>query len=152
VAAAEGDLPEAIRALDRALDHHEDLSQPFDLGRTLLVAGEVNRRGKRKQAARLAFHRAQELFAQVGAPLWIGKAEAGLSRTGVRAAQPASLSPTERRIADLVAEGRTNREVADALFVSVKTVEANLSRVYHKLGVRSRTELTRRIADPANHP
>jgi DNA-binding NarL/FixJ family response regulator len=51
-----------------------------------------------------------------------------------------------------VAEGRTNREVADALFVSVKTVEANLSRVYHKLGVRSRTELTRRIADPANHP
>jgi DNA-binding CsgD family transcriptional regulator len=118
----------------------------------MLVAGEVNRRGKRKRAARLAFHRAQELFAQVGAPLWIGKAEAGLSRTGVRAAEPASLSPTERRIADLVAEGRTNREVADALFVSVKTVEANLSRVYHKLGVRSRTELTRRIADPGNHP
>jgi DNA-binding CsgD family transcriptional regulator len=152
VAAAGGDLLEAIRALDQALGHHEDLSQPFDLGRTLLVAGDVNRRAKRKQAARLAFHHALELFEQVGAPLWIEKAEAGLSRTGVRAAGPTGLSPTERRIADLVAEGRTNREVADALFVSMKTVEANLSRVYHKLGVRSRTELTRRIVDPGNQP
>jgi DNA-binding CsgD family transcriptional regulator len=152
VAAAEGDLSGAIRALDRALEHHENISQPFDLGRTMLIAGEVNRRGKRKRAARLAFHHAQELFEQVGAPLWTGKAEAGLSRTGARAAEPASLSPTERRIADLVAEGKTNREVADALFVSVKTVEANLSRVYHKLGVRSRTELTRRIADLGTIP
>ena len=152
LAAAGGDFPEAIRALDRAVDHHEDLSQPFDLGRTMLVAGEVNRRGKRKRAARLAFQRALELFEEVGAPLWKGKAEAGLSRTGVRVAEPASLSPTERRIAVMVAEGRTNREVADALFVSVKTVESNLSRVYRKLGVRSRAELTRHITDPGNHP
>jgi DNA-binding CsgD family transcriptional regulator/acid stress-induced BolA-like protein IbaG/YrbA len=152
IAAAGGDLPEAIRALDQALGHHEGSFQPFDLGRTMLVVGEVNRRGKRKRAARLAFHRALELFEEVGAPLWIRKAEAGLSRTGGRSAEPASLSPTERRIADLVAEGRTNREVADALFVSVKTVEANLSRVYHKLGVRSRMELTRRMAHPGNHP
>jgi DNA-binding CsgD family transcriptional regulator len=152
MAAASGDLTEAASALDRAFGHHEGLCQPFDLGRTLLVAGEVNRRGKRKRAARVAFQRARELFEEVGAPLWQGKAEAGLSRTGVRAAESASLSPTERRIADLVAEGRTNREVADALFVSVKTVEANLSRVYHKLAVRSRTELTRRITDPGNHP
>jgi DNA-binding CsgD family transcriptional regulator len=150
LAAAGGDFPEAIRALDRAVDHHEDLSQPFDLGRTMLVAGEVNRRGKRKRAARLAFQRALELFEEVGAPLWKGKAEAGLSRTGVRVAEPASLSPTERRIAVMVAEGRTNREVADALFVSAKTVESNLSRVYRKLGVRSRAELTRHITDPGN--
>ena len=61
---------------------------------------------------------------------------------------PASseLTPTEQRIAQLVGEGKKNREVADALFISVKTVEANLSRIFHKLGVRSRTELTRRIA------
>jgi DNA-binding CsgD family transcriptional regulator len=118
----------------------------------MLVAGEVNRRGKRKRAARLAFQRALELFEEVGAPLWKGKAEVGLSRTGVRVAEPASLSPTERRIAVMVAEGRTNREVADALFVSVKTVESNLSRVYRKLGVRSRAELTRHITDPGNHP
>jgi DNA-binding CsgD family transcriptional regulator len=151
VAAAGGDLTAAIEALDRALGHHEDLSQPFDLGRTLLAAGQVNRRGKRKRAARLAFQHALDLFEEVGAPLWTAKARAGLSRTGARMAEPASLSPTERRIADLVAQGKTNREVADALFISVKTVEANLSRVYHKLGVRSRTELTRRIADPGNH-
>jgi DNA-binding NarL/FixJ family response regulator len=55
-------------------------------------------------------------------------------------------SPTEQRIAQLVGEGKKNREVAEALFISVKTVEANLSRIFHKLGVRSRTELTRRIA------
>ena len=63
-------------------------------------------------------------------------------------AVPASseLTPTEQRIAQLVGEGKKNREVADALFISVKTVEANLSRIFHKLGVRSRTELTRRIA------
>ena len=57
------------------------------------------------------------------------------------------LTPTEQRIAQLVVEGRKNREVADAMFISVKTVEANLSRIFHKLGVRSRTELARRIAD-----
>jgi DNA-binding NarL/FixJ family response regulator len=56
------------------------------------------------------------------------------------------LTPTEQRIAELVGEGKKNREVAEALFLSVRTVEANLSRIFHKLGVRSRTELTRRIA------
>ena len=59
---------------------------------------------------------------------------------------PSELTPTEQRIAQLVGEGKKNREVADALFISVKTVEANLSRIFHKLGVRSRTELTRRMA------
>ena len=59
------------------------------------------------------------------------------------AAAPGELTPTERRIAEAVAEGKTNREVAAELFISVKTVEANLSRVFHKLGVRSRAELIR---------
>jgi len=55
------------------------------------------------------------------------------------------LTPTEQQVADLVADGRTNAEIANALFVSVRTVESNLTRVYRKLGLRSRTELTRHI-------
>lgn len=58
------------------------------------------------------------------------------------------LTPTEDRVARLVAEGRTNREVAGALFVSVKTVEANLTRIFHKLGIRSRADLIRQGGGP----
>ena len=92
------------------------------------------------------------MFDGLGAPLWSEKARAGLGRTGLRAESPIALTPTEQRVAELVAGGSTNREVADALFVSLKTVEANLSRVYHKLGVRSRTELTRRLVAPEAPP
>ncbi|HEV2917821.1 MAG TPA: LuxR C-terminal-related transcriptional regulator [Actinomycetota bacterium] len=70
----------------------------------------------------------------------------GSRRVGGATPPSGELTPTEQRIAQLVGEGRKNREVAEALFISVKTVEANLSRIFHKLGVRSRTELTRRIA------
>jgi DNA-binding CsgD family transcriptional regulator len=145
LAAARGDLPQALGALDESLGQHERVPQPFELGRTLLVAGEVHRRAKQKRVARGRFEDALKVFDEVGASLWAEKAKAGLRRTGVRAQSPAGLTPTERRVAELVAEGRTNKEVADALFVSLRTVEANLSRVYHKLGIRSRTELTRRI-------
>ena len=71
-----------------------------------------------------------------------GRARAGHARRG----RPASSTPTERRIADLVALGRRNREIAGELFVSVATVEAHLTRIYRKLGVRSRTELSRQRA------
>jgi DNA-binding NarL/FixJ family response regulator len=83
----------------------------------------------------------------LGAPLWVRRARDDLARVG-GAVPPSSseLTPTEQRIAQLVGEGKKNREVAEALFISVKTVEANLSRIFHKLGVRSRTELSRRIA------
>ena len=74
------------------------------------------------------------------------RARDDLARVGGPVPPSGELTPTEQRIAQLVGEGKKNREVADALFISVKTVEANLSRIFHKLGVRSRTELTRRIA------
>ena len=76
----------------------------------------------------------------------MAKARASLTRVGGQVEASSELTPTEERIARLVSEGMKNREVADALFISVKTVEANLSRIFHKLGVRSRTELTRRFA------
>ncbi|HKB29466.1 MAG TPA: helix-turn-helix transcriptional regulator [Streptosporangiaceae bacterium] len=80
-------------------------------------------------------------FTRSGAVLWAAQAQAEIARLGLRANQPHDLTPSERQVADLAAQGLTNREVARALFVSAKTVDATLSRIYRKLGVRSRTEL-----------
>jgi DNA-binding NarL/FixJ family response regulator len=120
--------------------------QPFELARTLLVKGEVERRAKQKRAARLTLEQALGLFQTLGAPLWAQRARDDLARVGGATPPSSELTLTEQRIAELVGEGKKNREVAEALFISVKTVEANLSRIFHKLGVRSRTQLTRRIA------
>jgi DNA-binding CsgD family transcriptional regulator len=144
--AARGDLPAARSALEQALVEHRRVPQPFELARTLLVKGEVERRAKQKRAARSALEQALGIFGTLGAPLWAQRAQDDLARVGGAVLPSSELTPTEQRIAQLVGEGKTNREVADALFISVKTVEANLSRIFHKLGVRSRTELTRRIA------
>jgi DNA-binding CsgD family transcriptional regulator/exonuclease VII small subunit len=144
--AARGDLSTARSALEQALVEHRRVPQPFELARTLLVKGEVERRAKQKRAARSTLEQALDLFLALGAPLWARRARDDLARVGGAMPPSSELTPTEQRIAQLVAEGKKNREVAEALFISVKTVEANLSRIFHKLGVRSRTELTRRIA------
>ena len=89
---------------------------------------------------------ALECFEDLGAPLWADKARAELRRIGGRPAKSAGLTATEEKVAELAACGLTNREVASALFMSVNTVGANLSRIYHKLGVRSRTELGAKLA------
>ena len=144
--AARGDLTGASSALEQALVEHRRVPQPFELARTLLVKGEVERRAKQKRAARSTLEQALGLFQSFGAPLWGQRARDDLARVGGAVLPSNQLTPTEQRIAQLVGEGKKNREVADVLFISVKTVEANLSRIFHKLGVRSRTELTRRIA------
>ena len=143
IAGARGDPAAAIRALDDALVEHARLAQPFELARTLLVKGEVERRAKQKRAARASLDHALRIFGSLGAPLWAERARTELVRAGGDAAPAGSLTPSERRIAELAMAGRTNRQVADELFVSVKTVEANLSRVYHKLGIASRRDLVR---------
>jgi len=141
VLAARGDLLGASAAADEAVRHHDRLPLPFELGRTLLVRGAVQRRDKRKREARETLTKALEVFDGLGAALWSERTRAELARIGGRAASSLTLTPTEARVAELVAAGGTNREVADALFVSVHTVEANLKRIYRKLGIRSRTEL-----------
>jgi DNA-binding CsgD family transcriptional regulator len=146
VASASGDQVSALAAFDEALAHHERLPFPFERGRTLLALGQTRRRAKQKRAAREALAAALAIFEEVGAPLWAEKARAELTRIGGRTASSGDLTPTEQRVAELVAEGRSNKEVAGELFVTVKTVERNLSRVYEKLGVRSRSELARRFA------
>jgi DNA-binding CsgD family transcriptional regulator len=148
MAAAEGDVTGAIGTAELALEHHRDLPVPFERARTLIVLGALHRRAKRKAAARAALEEALAILEQIGVPLWAERARAELGRIGGRA-QADGLTPTEQRVADLVAEGRSNKQVAGELFVSVRTVEANLTRVYAKLGIRSRTELaaTRQASD-----
>jgi DNA-binding CsgD family transcriptional regulator len=141
VLAARGDLAGASAAADEAVRVHGRLPLPFELGRTLLVRGAVQRRAKRKREARDTLTQALEVFEGLGAAAWAERARAELARIGGRAASSVDLTPTEAKVAELVAAGSTNREVADALFVSVHTVEANLKRIYRKLGIRSRTEL-----------
>jgi DNA-binding CsgD family transcriptional regulator len=122
------------------------MEEPFCIARNQLALGVIERRRKRKAPSRAALTAARDGFQRLGAVTWADRAADELSRVGGGTAGLMELTPTESRIADLAAAGRTNREIGEALFLSPKTVEWNLTRVYQKLGVRSRTELARRSA------
>jgi DNA-binding CsgD family transcriptional regulator len=141
--AAKGDVQAAGATLDHALAHHRQLQMPFELGRTLLVAGQIRRRLRQKRAASELLKDAKAIFDELGTPLWSLKASSELGRVGLRrpAGTGSDLTHTEKRMAALAAAGLTNREIAAQLFVSPKTVQANLSKVYEKLGIHSRAEL-----------
>jgi DNA-binding CsgD family transcriptional regulator len=145
-AAARDDLDEALRHADRAV-MLATASEPIERGRALLVLGLVRRRAKRRRGAREALESALAVFDALPAPLWTQRARAELERIGGRRGSAGELTPSEQRVADLVVAGKTNREIATELFVTVHTVEKTLTRAYAKLGVRSRTELARRLAD-----
>ncbi|MDR9373052.1 helix-turn-helix transcriptional regulator, partial [Conexibacter sp. JD483] len=146
IAASEGDLATAEAALERALAAHARLSMPIERGRTLLVLGRVQRRGRRRGAARATHTRASELFEGAGARMWAAQAREELAALGLTAAAPGQLTASEERVARLAAAGLTNRQVADRLQISRKTVEAHLGRAYRKLDVHSRAELGARVA------
>jgi DNA-binding CsgD family transcriptional regulator len=114
---------------------------PLERARCLLIAGLAHRRARRKREAQLAFEAAAAEFEAIGALAFAARARAELRRVGVRTARTVELSPTEQRVAKLAATGQTNRAIADELFISPKTVEANLSRIYRKLGVANRAQL-----------
>jgi DNA-binding CsgD family transcriptional regulator len=143
--AVRGDLEGAFAAFGEALTAHERSVYPFEHARTLLALGATERRAKQRRAARATLEQALGIFESLGAPLWSDKARAELARIGGRAPSRGELTESERRVAVLVAEGRTNREVAAALFLGERTVASHLSHIYAKLGVRSRTELARRL-------
>jgi DNA-binding NarL/FixJ family response regulator len=115
----------------------------------LLFLGRVQRRFKKRSAARESLGRAAAVFEQLGCVGWAEQARSELARvSGRRPAHDGGLSPSEQAVAELVASGLSNKEVAARLFVSVYTVEAHLSSVYAKLGIRSRTQLAARLTDP----
>jgi DNA-binding CsgD family transcriptional regulator len=146
LAAQAGDVEGAIAAYGEALALHGQVELPLDRGRTLLALGAAERRLKRRRAARETLEEALALFERIGAALWADRARAELGRISGRAATPGALTPAEERVAALVAEGKTNREVAAALFLSDRTVEGHLSHIFGKLGIRHRAELPRALA------
>lgn len=141
VEASRGDVDTAMADVAVALDVHERTRVPFDRARTLLIAGRIRRRRGERKLARVALGEAREIFHELGAQLWCDRAEAELARIPIRRGAGDELTPTEERVAELAAAGRTNRQVAHELFMSAKTVEANLARIYRKLGIGSRAEL-----------
>jgi len=145
LAAARGESAAAFSAFERALAEHTRVANPFERARTLLAFGATQRRAKKKSAARTTLGEALSAFETLGATLWAGRTHAELKSIGGRAPSTGELTPAEERVAALVAEGHTNREVAALLFVTDHTVEFHLSRIYRKLGVRSRAELARRF-------
>jgi DNA-binding CsgD family transcriptional regulator len=145
--AVRGELQEAESLLERARDMGPSPSLPLQQARIFLALGTLERRLRKRRLARESLQRAVEMFDEMGAVGWATTARAELGRIGGRTPAGSDLTPAEDRVANLVAEGMTNREVAAALVVSVHTVEAALTQVYRKLEVRSRTELVRRYAD-----
>jgi DNA-binding NarL/FixJ family response regulator len=145
VLTARGEIEPAVTSAQAALATSAAESEPLEHGRALLVLGSALLRGNRRRAARDAFQSALALFEGIGAPLWAGRCRAELSRIGGRASYGDELTPSQRRVADLVAAGRSNPEVAQALFLSRKTVERHVSEVLRKLDVRNRTELAAKL-------
>jgi DNA-binding CsgD family transcriptional regulator len=145
VAAARKDVDEALALLADAVAQHEAVGDPFGRARALLALGVTRRRARQKRPAREAIESAEAGFEALGAASWAQRARDELGAIGGRTRSD-GLTPAERRVADLVAAGRTNAEVAATLFLAERTVASHLTRVYSKLGVRSRTELARKLA------
>jgi DNA-binding CsgD family transcriptional regulator len=140
--AACGDVDGALRDLTKVVDEQE-AECPFEAARSRLALGQVYRRAGYKGLGSEALTAAADAFDELGIPCWAERARDEAGRVGLHATT-GTLTETERRIAQLVGSGRSNQETAAELFIAVKTVEANLTRIYRKLSVRSRTELANR--------
>ncbi|WP_296605449.1 helix-turn-helix transcriptional regulator, partial [Nocardioides sp.] len=144
VLAARGDVDGALVLLDRSAKVCADLGMRIDLGRALLTRAHVERRSRRAAASRAALAAAQTCFAEIHAQSWLDQVRAELMPGPTAATDDpllGRLTDTEARIARLVFQGASNRQISERLFLSVKTVEATLTRIYRKLDVRSRTQL-----------
>jgi Response regulator containing a CheY-like receiver domain and an HTH DNA-binding domain len=133
-----------VALLQQAVAQHDAVGDPFGRARALLALGVVRRRARQKRPAREAIAAALGGFEQLGAATWAERARDELGRIGGQT-HKTGLTAAERRVAVLVAEGRTNREVAAALFLGERTVASHLTHIYSQAGVRSRTELANRM-------
>ncbi|MFZ2012323.1 MAG: AAA family ATPase [Nocardioides sp.] len=145
VLGARGELDEALEAGERSLVLLAGLPAAFDRAQALLVVGQLRRRRRERALAREVMLEAMGTFEVLGAPVWVRRTREELARVPERRTNGA-LTATEERVARLAAEGLTNREIAERAFLSPKTVEVNLTRIYRKLGVR-RTALAARLND-----
>jgi DNA-binding CsgD family transcriptional regulator len=146
--AAGGDVAAAVETAELAMIHHDRLPMPFERARTLLVLGRLRRRNRKKDSARAALVEALDVFDALGTDLWAERARAEVDRGSVAPSnKELGLTPSEHRVAALAASGMTTREIADALFISPKTVGTNFARIYRKLGINSRAELGRLIGE-----
>ncbi|MGH2961860.1 MAG: ATP-binding protein [Solirubrobacterales bacterium] len=138
---------------DEALTQHGRTEAPFETARTLLAYGSRLHRARRRVDGRKRLRAALEIFEQLGARPWIERTNAELRAAGAirrdPIADPDELSPQEVRVATAVAEGATNKQVAAELFLSPRTIEFHLGRVYRKLGIHSRAELAGLVAKGA---
>jgi DNA-binding CsgD family transcriptional regulator/tetratricopeptide (TPR) repeat protein len=141
--AANGDVERACLTAQRAMTEHARLPMPFERARTQLLLGQLQRRQREKDISAATLRQALEVFEELDTPLWADRTRAELSRVKVGPRKTTLLTPSEQRVAELAASGMTTRDVAARLFVSPKTVEVNITRVYRKLGIRSRAELGR---------
>ena len=146
IAAARGDLDRALALARESVQTLGRLPAPFEEARSLLVLGSVQRRRREKREAHETLTSARDAFARLGADPWTRQATDELGRIGLRPRAPSALTESEWRVARLAADGHSNRTIANDAFLSVKTVESTLGRVYLKLGIRGRAELGVRLA------
>ena len=151
VAAARGDDEVAGHRFESALVRFAELSMPFETAMTDEAYGRFLRRNGERRAAASHLQAALEVYSRLGARALIGGCETELAGCGLTPRrrdgdQSPELTPQELAVARLVATGRSNREAAADLVVSVKTIEHHLSSIYAKFGVRSRTQLAARMA------
>ena len=125
------------------MTQHQRLPMPFERARTQLLLGQLQRRQRQREASAATLREALHTFDGLGIQLWAERTKAELARGMPGKRRSEGLTPSEHRVAELAVSGMTNRDIAAALFISPKTVEVNLSRIYRKLNVRSRTELYR---------
>lgn len=144
---ADGDLDTGVADFESALALLADLPLPFDRARVNFSYGQSLRRAGRRREADAVMRSARDAYATLGATSYVVRCDRELKAAGLhvpRAAGISDLTPQETAVADLVAAGMTNREAAEQLYITVKTVQYHLTRIYAKLGIRSRTELAAR--------
>jgi DNA-binding CsgD family transcriptional regulator len=145
--AARGDKEGGLEALLGAVTAHQRVGMPFEAARTLLILGRLQRRSGQRGRAEATLRVALATFDRVGAPVWAARSQGELERLGHRIGSAEALTPTEERVADLAASGLSNKEIAQRAFLTTKAVEANLTRIYRKLDIRSRGGLARALGD-----
>jgi DNA-binding CsgD family transcriptional regulator len=147
IESASGRLHTATALLTSSVAHSRQAGQVLDAARTQMDVRRVLRRARDRRGARASFEEARSAFAAAGAPGWLAKADDELQHLGIRR-RSTDLTTTESAIAEMAMQGLTNAQIAQQLGLNRRTIEANLSRVYTKLAISSRTQLASRPEKP----